>query len=89
MAIKNVIEENIEAVVETSQPKTVKKAKTGTVNADTGLNMRDKASADGSVIEILPVNTILKVTGDIEKEWVKVTTPEGATGFVKSEFLTF
>lgn len=57
-----------------------------TVYATTKVNIRDAASTDGNVVEMLEFGTELKRTGT-EGDWSAVEH-NGVTGYVKSEYLS-
>jgi LysM repeat protein len=61
----------------------------GLVAADAGgLRLRDRPSADGSVITKLGPSTQLQITGRTEDSaWLQVITPQGTQGWVMSQFV--
>lgn len=64
---------------------------TATVNTD-GVNLRNAASTDGDVVEVLAAGTIITITGDpVEANgytWLPVSLEDGTSGWVVQDFLT-
>lgn len=54
--------------------------------AETGLNLREDASLDSEVIDILPLGSTADVISD-EGEWILVEAPDGTEGYVNYEYI--
>jgi len=61
-----------------------------TATVDTSyLNMRSGPGTQYEVIEVLPRNTVVELTGNQDDYWVEVIAPSGSVGWVSSSYLDY
>lgn len=87
MAAKKVtnVEEPVKEVIKETIPTT----KIAKVNAENGLNLRAGKSLEADIITILSDEEEVNVEGKTIGGWTKVSTKNGDTGYVVSEYLVF
>lgn len=87
MAAKKVtnVEEPVKEIVKETAPV----VKTAKVNAENGLNLRGGKSLEAEIVTVLPNEETVTIEGKPAGGWTKVTTKDGKTGFVVSEYLVF
>ena len=61
-----------------------------TATVDTSyLNLRSGPGTQYEVIEVLPRNTVVELTGNQQNYWVEVITPDGTVGWVSNSYLDY
>lgn len=86
MNIKEAVDSAAIIPVETTE-ETVKELKKVKVCKCNLLRLRESASTDAEVLEVIPVNTELTVLKNVDEKWSKVKLESGRTGFVMNNFI--